>query len=51
MRAMKVVVDSQWSDEAWKYLPREDGRKTLEFQTRTAVEDVGAVDAIASYFS
>ena len=49
-RGMKVVADSYWNAEQWKYVPREDGSKTVECGWRTALEDVTQVSSIAQYF-
>jgi hypothetical protein len=50
IRGLKVVEETYWSDDAWKYTPKEDGAKTIEITYRTAVEDVTDVVEIAKYF-
>ena len=50
IRGLKVVEETYWSAEAWKYVPNEDGTKTIEITYRTAVEDVTDVVEIAKYF-
>ena len=49
-RGLKVVPETVWSDDQWKYVPREDGTKTVECNARTAIEDVSSVDAITAFF-
>ena len=49
-RGLKVVPETSWSDDAWKYVPRDDGAKTVERTYRTAIEDVSNVQDIGQYF-
>ena len=49
-RGLKVVSDTYWSAEHYKYVPRDDGSKTVECCWRTALEDVTQVSSIAQYF-
>ena len=49
-RGLKVVADTYWNAEQWKYVPRDDGSKTVECCWRTALEDVTQVSGIAQYF-
>ena len=51
IRGLEVAKETTWSDDAWKYVPREDGAQTVECGFRTAVEDVTNVAAIMEYFS
>ena len=51
VRGLKVVADTYWNADQWKYVPRDDGSKTVECGWRTALEDVTHVGAIAQYFS
>jgi hypothetical protein len=50
IRGLKVVDEVSWSDEAWKYVPKEDGNKTVEITFRTALEDITDVKEVAQYF-
>ena len=49
-RGLKVVADTYWNADQWKYVPRDDGSKTVECCWRTALEDVTHVSGIAQYF-
>ena len=49
-RGLKVVSDTYWSAEHYKYVPRDDGSKTVECCWRTVLEDVTQVSSIAQYF-
>ena len=50
IRGLKVVDQTYWSDDAYKYVPKEDGSKTVELTFRTAIEDLTEVTEIAQYF-
>ena len=50
VRGLKIVDETYWSDDAWKYVPKEDGTKTVEITFRTALEEVTDVVALARYF-
>ena len=50
IRGLKVVEAMYWSEDLWKYVPKEDGTKTVEIGYRTAIEDVTDVMDIANYF-
>ena len=50
-RGLKVVLETVWSMEEWKYIPRQDKAQTVECTSRTAVENVSRVPSIAQYFS
>jgi len=50
IRGLKVVQARRWSEEAWKYVPRTDGARSLDCTYRTAVEDVSEVQAITQIF-
>ena len=49
-RGLKVVPDTYWNTEQFKYVPRDDGTKKVECTWRTALEDVTHVDDIKQYF-
>ena len=49
-RGLKVVLEKQWDDAQWKYIPRVDGQKALECVWRTAVEDVSHVAEIRAFW-
>ena len=51
IRGLKVVKETEWSNDRWAYVPREDGTQTLESSFRVAVEDVSHVQDITQYFS
>jgi hypothetical protein len=51
IRGLKVMKETEWSNEKWAYVPREDGTQTLESSFRVAVEDVSQVQDITQYFS
>ena len=51
VRGLKVVDETYWSDDAYKYIPKEDGTKTVEISFRTSLEDVTEVKDIAQYFT
>ena len=51
LRGMRVAVESSWDYELMKYMPRADGKRTVECTSRTAAEDVTHVNAIQAYFS
>jgi hypothetical protein len=50
-RGMKVIAETQWCNQANKYIPREDNRKTIEVTFRTAAEDVSHISSITSIFA
>ena len=50
VRGLKVVDQTYWSEDQYKYIPKEDGSKTVEISFRTALEDVSEVSDIAQYF-
>ena len=50
IRGLKIVDETCWSDDAWKYVPKEDGTKTVEIAYRTALEEVTDVVEVAQYF-
>ena len=50
IRGLKIVDETYWSDDAWKYVPKEGGTTTVEITFRTALEDVTDVREIAQYF-
>ncbi len=50
IRGLKIVDETYWSDDAWKYVPREDGTKTVEVTFRTAFEEVTDVVEVMRYF-
>ena len=50
VRGLKVVNDTYWSSESGKYVPRDDGGKTVEATWRTAAENVDNVSSITYYF-
>ena len=49
-RGMKVVADTYWDSVTWKYLPKDDGSKTVECTPRTALEDVTNVPDTVQFF-
>jgi hypothetical protein len=49
-RGLKVVLETVWCQDLFKYVPREDNAKTVECCWRTALEDVTHVNSIAEYF-
>ena len=51
IRGLKVVDQTYWSEDVYKYVPKEDGTKTVEISFRTAIEDLTAVTEIATYFT
>lgn len=50
IRGLKVVAETRWSHELYKYAPLDDGSKTVECFWRTALEDVTQVREIAQFF-
>ena len=50
IRGLKVVTETCWNNDLWKYAPRDDGSKTVECCWRTALEDVTQVREIAKLF-
>ena len=40
LRGLKISPATYWCSDAWKYVPRENGSKTVEISARTAAEDV-----------
>ena len=50
IRGLKVVTDTCWNQDLYKYAPREDGSKTVECNWRTALEDVTHVTTITQFF-
>ena len=51
IRGLKVVIETVWSADLNKYVPRGDKAKTVECTFRTAVEDVSHVGPITTWFS
>ena len=50
VRGLKVVEETVWDEEKWRYVPRGDGTKKAECKDRTAMEDVTHVDGIMEFF-
>jgi hypothetical protein len=50
IRGLKVLDETYWSDDVGRYVPKEDGTKTVEVNFRTALEDITDVKEIAQYF-
>ena len=50
-RELKVVADTYWNAEEWKYVSRDDGSKTLKCGWRAALEKVLDITGIAEYFA
>ena len=50
LRGLKISPATYWCSDAWKYVPRENGSKTVEISARTAAEDVTEVAAFNEYF-
>ena len=51
LSSLEGIVDQMvWSDDQYRYVPKDDGSKTVEITFRTAIEDVSAVSEIAQYF-
>ena len=48
-RGLKVVAETMWSNDDYRYIPRPDKTQTVECTSRTAVEDVSHVPAITEY--
>ena len=50
LRGLKISPATYWCSDAWKYVPRENGSKTVEISARTAAEEVTEVAAFNQYF-
>ena len=50
IRGLKVVIQKQWDEVAGRYVNNTVGLKTLDCDSRTAIEDVNDNEEIASYF-
>ena len=50
LRGLKISPATYWCSDAWKYVPRENGSKTVEISARTAAEEVTEVAAFNEYF-
>ena len=50
IRGLKVVKETSWNPEEYKYMPNQDGKQTVECSWRTAVEDVSQVREITECF-
>ena len=46
---LKVVAETVWSNEEYRWMPRPDGIQTIECTSRTAVEDVSHVPTFMEY--
>ena len=50
IRGLKVILDRYWCNDTWQWKPCTDGRRRLECNFRTALEDVTTITSIASMF-
>ena len=46
---LKVVAETMWSNEEYRWMPRPDRTQTAECTSRTAVEDGSHVPAFMEY--